>query len=82
MALTEETKIDRIEIVGDDKIIQIRETTTIFRDGVAVSTTYNRKTISPGMDYSGEDEEVKAIAGVVHTAQVKANFSAKYTSRI
>jgi hypothetical protein len=76
MALTEETKIGKIEIVGDYKHLQIRMDTIISRDGQEISRSYHRHVISPLDDVSGESAEVKAIAAAVHTDEVKAAYQA------
>ena len=47
MALTEETVEDKIEVVGDFKIVQIREATIIKRDGVEISRSFKRKSLTP-----------------------------------
>ena len=70
MALTEESIEDKIEIVGEFKSVQIRTANVIKRDGVEISRSFHRHTISPGEDYSGESAEVRAICGAVHTDSV------------
>ena len=70
MALTEESIEDKIEIVGEFKTVQIRTANVIKRDGVEISRSFHRHTISPGEDYSGESTEVQAICGAVHTDSV------------
>lgn len=70
MALTEESIEDKIEIVGEFKSVQIRTANVIKRDGVEISRSFHRHTISPGEDYSGESAEVRAICAAVHTDSV------------
>ena len=70
MALTEESIEDKIEIVGEFKTVQIRTANVIKRDGVEISRSFHRHTISPGEDYSGESAEVQAICAAVHTDSV------------
>ena len=76
MALTEETVQDKIEIVGDYKIIQVRTATVIKRDGVEISRSFHRHSLAPDADVSGESNDVKAIAAQVHTDAVKTAFAA------
>lgn len=76
MALTEETKIGKIEIVGDYKHLQIRTDTIISRDGQEISRSYHRHVVSPLDDISDQSAEVQAIAAAVHTADVKAAYQA------
>lgn len=52
MALTEETIRDKIEIIGDFKILSIRTATVIKRDGTEISRSFNRHTVAPDADIS------------------------------
>ena len=70
-AITEETVIDKIEILRDGQI-QIREATIIYRDGVEIAKTYQRHCLDVGEDISKEDKKVKDIANVVWTPEVRA----------
>jgi len=76
MALTEETIQDKIEIVGDFKIIQIRTATIIKRDGTEISRGFSRHVVPPDADTSGESDDVKAIASQVHTDAIKTAYAA------
>ena len=94
MALTKTIQEDKIEIVGEFKHLQIRESTVIKEDGTELSRSFHRKTLSCGLldasdnlvdtDVSGESAEVKAIAAAVWTTSVKnaykANLIANKTS--
>ena len=75
MALTEETVQDKIEIVGDYKIIQVRTATVIKRDGVEISRSFHRHVVAPDADTSGESDDVKAIAAQVHTDAIKTAYA-------
>jgi hypothetical protein len=76
MALEKVISEDKIEIVGDFKILQIRTKTAVLEDGVELSSSFHRHTIAPGADVSGESTEVQAIAAAVHTAEVIAAYQA------
>ena len=76
MALTEEQVEDKIEIVGDYKIIQVRTATVIKRDGLEISRSFKRHLVHPNDDVSNESDEVKAISSVVHTQAVKDAWAA------
>ena len=76
MALTEETVQDKIEIVSDFKMIQIRTASIIKRDGVEISRSFSRHVIAPDADTSGESDDVKAIAAQVHTDAIKTAYAA------
>ena len=75
MALTEETVQDKIEIVGDYKIIQVRTATVIKRDGVEISRSFHRHVVAPDSDTSGESDDVKAIAAQVHPDAIKTAYA-------
>ncbi len=76
MSLTEETTQDKIEIVGDYKIVQVRTSTVIKRDGVEISRGYHRHVVAPNDDITGESTEVQAICNAVHTQAVKDAYAA------
>tara|TARA_R100001463_G_scaffold136392_1_gene201658 strand:+ start:1088 stop:1375 length:288 start_codon:yes stop_codon:yes gene_type:complete len=91
MALTKETKEDKIEIVGDYKNIQIRTATIIKEDGVEINRSFHRRILDcissskdednnwvhTDTDVSGESSDVQGIAATVWTTEIK---NAKKTS--
>ena len=76
MALEKIIKEDKIEIVGDYKAVQIRTATVIMEDGVELSSSYHRHTVSPGEDISEQSAEVQAICNIVHTPEIIAAWEA------
>ena len=76
MALTEQTTIGKIEIVGKHNTVQVRTDTIIMRDGVEISRNYSRHVVQPGDDYSNEDAGVQAVCAAVHTPEVIAAYAA------
>lgn len=72
MALTEAVEIDKVEIVGPYKAVQVRTATVIYRDGEEISRSFHRHVVSAGDDYSNEDPQVQAICAAVHTDAVVA----------
>ena len=76
MALTEETIEDKIEVVGEFKIVQVRTATIIKRDGVEISRSFSRHVVAPDANTSGESTEVQAICAAVHTQAVKDAYAA------
>ena len=84
MALTETKEYDKIEIVTEFKIVQVREATVITKDGVEISRKFHRYALPPGnvdhngnwtdTDISGAPDEVKAICAAVWTDAVKAAY--------
>ena len=80
MALTEEKIEDKIEVVGDFKMINVRTATVIKRDGIEISRSFHRHVVTPDADTSGESDDVKAIAAQVHTDAIKTAYSAHLES--
>ena len=76
MALTETQVQDKIEIVSEHKMIQVRTATVIKRDGAEISRSYHRHVVAPNDDITGESTEVQAICNAVHTDAVKAAYAA------
>ena len=77
MALSEETVQDKIEIVGDYKVIQVRTATIIKKDGDEISRSFHRHVIAPDADSSNESDDVKALVAQFHTDEVKAAYAAQ-----
>ena len=48
MALTESFEYDKIEIVGQYKLVQVRKALVIKRDGTEISRTFERFVLNPG----------------------------------
>ena len=48
MALTETTVIDKIEIVSQYKVVQVRKANIIKKDGVEITRAYERYVLDPG----------------------------------
>ena len=72
MAITKETEIGAIEVVGEYKAIQVATDTVIKEDDTEISRSRHRHVLTPDMDISGEHAEVQAIANVVWTDEVKS----------
>ena len=76
MALTKEVVVDKIEIVGDYKHVQVRTATRVLEDGVVLSSSFHRHVIAPGESTASETAEVQAICTAMHTAEVIAAYQA------
>jgi hypothetical protein len=78
MALVERTIIDKIEVVGEFKHVQVRQDRQIIDDSndeIRSKGTYFRYVLSPDDDISGQPAEVQAIANAAWTDEVKAAFT-------
>jgi len=60
-------KLDKIEVVGEFKYLQIREITD--------SGGYHRRVITPDMDVSGEVQEIQDKAEAEWTDEVKSAWA-------
>lgn len=67
MSITETKTINAIEIVGEHRVVQLQELSVITRDGVELASSFSRRSIEPGDDYSKENEEVQAVCRIFHT---------------
>ena len=48
MALTESIEYDKIEVVGQHKIVQVRKATVIKKDGAELTRSFERFVLNPG----------------------------------
>ena len=86
MALAESIEYDKIEVVGQYKVVQVRKATVIKKDGVQIAKTFERYVLDAGTldgndalvdtDISSEPAEVQAICNAVWTTNVKAAWKA------
>ena len=88
MALNKTTKVDKIEIVGDCKAVQVRTATIIDEDGTELNRSFHRHVLDPGTvgvgttvltptDISGQDAEVQAVCTAVWTDAIKEAWRVK-----
>ncbi|NBW22233.1 MAG: hypothetical protein EBR82_81205 [Caulobacteraceae bacterium] len=76
MTITKEVVVDQITII-ENGIIFYREATKIVEDGVELTKTYHRSSLTPGQDLTGQPEKVVAIAQVAWTPEVVTAFEAQ-----
>lgn len=74
MAITKETQIGKIEVVGQYKSVQVRTDTVVMEDGEELSRKYHRHALMPDAIITDEHNEVKAVCNAVWTDQVKADY--------
>ena len=75
MALTKETQIGKIEVVGKYKSVQVRTDIVVMEDGEELSRKYHRHALSPDADISAEHSEVQAVCNAVWTQDVKDAYA-------
>ena len=81
MAITKETQIGKIEVIGQYKSVQVRTDTVVIEDGEELSRKYHRHALNPGTldvsndlvdtNISGENTEVQAVCNGVWTDAIK-----------
>ena len=76
MSLTKQRVQDKIEIVSEYKHIQIRYSDQIIEDGKVISSSYYRIVVDCGEDAKAIEHNVKAIADIYWTDEVKAAYKA------
>ena len=87
MAITKETLIGKIEVVGKYKSVQVRADIVVMEDDEELSRKYHRHALQPGTldgsnnliatDISKEDAEVQAVCNAVWTDAVKLAWKNK-----
>lgn len=75
MSLTKQTVVDQIT-VAENGIVLYREATRIIEDGVQLTQTYHRTSLTPGQDLTGQPANVAAICNTAWTAEVIAAYEA------
>lgn len=76
MALTKETAVDQITVT-ENGIVLVREATRIMEDGVQLSQTYHRTSLTPAQDLTNQPANVVAICNVAWTPEVIAAYQAQ-----
>ena len=74
MSLQKTDKIDKIEIVGDFKAINIRVASIITENNIEISRSNIRRVLNCDADISVEDAEVQAVCNAVWTDEIKAAY--------
>ena len=75
MAITKETQIGKIEVVGQYKSVQVRTDTVVIEDGEELSRKYHRHVLMPDADITNEHAEVQAVCNAVWTQDVKDAYA-------
>jgi hypothetical protein len=80
MSLTKQTIVDQITVT-ENGLIMYREATRIMEDGVELTKTYHRSSLTPAQDLTGVPANVVAICNTVWTAEVIAAYQAEVAAR-
>ena len=65
MTLEKKSFVDKLEILPDQKIVQVRTATVITDNGVEISRTFHRGLLKPNDDVSDQEPFVQKIFKVV-----------------
>ena len=87
MALTETIEYDKIEVVGQYKVVQVRKATVIKKDGTEITRSFERFVLDPGtLDESDNlvdnplDKEPDGTTAIAD--EVKAVCNAVWTTSV
>ena len=80
MSLTKQAVIDQITVT-ENGIVLYREATRIIEDGVQLTQTYHRTSLTPGQDLTGQPANVVAICNAAWTAEVVAAYQAQVAAQ-
>ena len=87
MALTESIEYDKIEVVGQYKLVQVRKATVIKKDDVELTRSFSRFVLDPGtLDASDNlvdnplDKETDGVTAIAD--EVKAVCNAVWTTSV
>lgn len=80
MSLTKTTTVDQITVT-ENGIVLYREATRIMEDGVQLSQTYHRASLTPAQDLTGIPANVVAICNAAWTPEVVAAYQAQIAAQ-
>jgi len=75
MAITKETQIGKIEVVGKYKSVQVRTDVVVMEDGEELSRKYHRHALMPDAVITDEHSDVQAVCNAVWTQAVKDAYA-------
>jgi uncharacterized protein (DUF169 family) len=80
MSLTKTTTVDQVTVT-ENGIVLCREATRIMEDGLELSKTYHRTSLTPGQDLTGQPDNVVAICNVAWTQEVIDAYQAQVAAQ-
>jgi hypothetical protein len=75
MAIEKQTVVDQVTVTENGTVLY-REATRIIEDGIELTKTYHRSSLTPGQDLTGQPANVQAIAQAAWTPEVIAAYEA------
>ena len=73
MSIEKIKSVDQITVTENNTVFY-RETTRILEDGVELAKQYNRTTLTPGQNLTGQPANVVAICNAVWTPEVVTKY--------
>ena len=80
MSLEKNISIDQITVIENGEVY-IREATRIMEDGIELSKTYHRSSLTPGQDLTGQPANVVAICNAAWTDEIIATYQAQIAAQ-
>lgn len=80
MSITKQTVVDQITVTENGTVLY-REATRIMEDGVQLSQTFHRTSLTPGQDLAGQPANVVAICNAAWTPAVVAAYQAQMSAQ-
>ena len=81
MSLTKITAVDQITVT-ENGIVLYREATRIIEDGIELTKTYHRTSLTPGQDLTGQPANVVAICNAAWTPEVVSAYQAQVAANL
>ena len=75
MSLTKTTAVDQITVCENGTVLY-REATSFLENGIAITKTFHRSSLTPGQDLTGVPANVVAHCNTAWTADVVAAYQA------
>jgi hypothetical protein len=73
MAITKETTVDQITVI-ENGVVLYREATCFMEDGVELTKTYHRTSLTPNQDLTGVPANVVTHCNLARTPEVVAAY--------
>ena len=80
MSVTKTTAVDQITVQENGTVLY-REATSFMENGVAITKTFHRSSLTPGQDLTGVPANVVAHCNTAWTADVVAAYQAAQAER-
>ena len=80
MSISKQTVVDQITVTENGTILY-REATRIMEDGVELTKTYHRNSLTPAQDLTGVPEKVVAICNTAWTQDVIDAYKASLENK-